>query len=282
MGDAVAPHLLSVIFDHGKSSTTMKLLQKLLEESCLLGAAVRLRDGETYQDRDRIDRLLNEHWQGKSAWLRDEAEKDKKQFTYGEVTPIGVRQLIEILGLQAIDVDDEGNQIKPTVFYDLGSGAGKLVVQMFLEKVTSISIGVELSKTRHTLAVNTWNAVQEASGLFRADLVCKILHDDQVVEQERVQLWNGDIMDTDLSDATHIYMSSLCFPKELADHAAHHIMEVYQRHRKLKVVVALSDLKPFETTEMRPLWKKSYELIQTTWGFSTARVYKYEYVGGQD
>jgi Histone methylation protein DOT1 len=254
-------------------------MPKFLEESPWHDTAVRLRDGETYQDRDRIDDLLNEHWKGKCTWLRDEAEKDKKKFTYGEMTPLGVRQLIQFLGLQTIDVHDEANQMDPTVFYDLGSGAGKLVVQMFLEKVASISIGVELSKRRHELAVKSWNSVQEASELSQEDLVCKILQDNQVVEQERVQLWNRDIMETDLSDATHIYISSLCFPKGLADRAAQLIMDTYQRHRKIKVVVSLSDLKPFETDEMRPIWKKSIELIHMTWGFSTARVYKYEYVG---
>jgi Histone methylation protein DOT1 len=284
VGGVVASDPLSVAFDHGshgKSSTTMKLLEKSLEESRWHDTSLRLRDGETYQHRDRIDDLLKKHWNGKSAWLRDEAEEDKKQFTYGEVTPIGVRQLIHFLGLQTIDVHDEGNQMDPVVFYDLGSGAGKLVVQMFLEKVASVSIGIELSKRRHDLAVKSWNAVQEALCLFRADVICKILRDDQVVEQERVQLWNRDIMDTDFSTATHIYISSLCFPKVLAGHASQLIMETYQKYRKLKVVASLSDLEPFETDEMRFLWKKTHELLHMTWGFSTVRVYKCEYVDGE-
>ena len=250
----------------------------ILGEDQLRALAVPLREGETYQDRDRIDELLAEHWKGKSAWSRDESEQDRKQFTYGEVTPIGVRQLIHILGLQQLVDDDKQSPMDPTVFYDLGSGAGKLVVQMFLEKVTSISVGVELSKRRHDLAVKSWTSLQEAAGLSRDDVVCKIRNKDgQLVEQDRVILLNKDMVKTDFSDATHIYLSSLCFPRALADRAALRMMDNYQRHGKLKVILSLTDLKPFETDEMQALWTKSYELIHMTWGFSTVRVYKYKF-----
>ncbi|CAB9526263.1 Histone methylation protein DOT1 [Seminavis robusta] len=261
----------------------MKSLKELVEESRLQDLAVPLRKGETYQGRDRIDEILEFHWKGNGAWLRDSQDHDAIQFTYGEVTPFGVRQMIHFFGLETLWEDDEEDSNihrEPIVFYDLGSGAGKLVIQMFLENVTSIAIGVELCKPRHVMAVKAWEDLQGACGLSDEDTICRIplleeAGQEKLVDKDRVQLWNQDIVDADFSNATHIYLSSLCFPIDLADHVANIIMDNHRRHGKLKVVIALSALKPFETEENQQLWKKTIQLLHMTWGFSSAKVYTY-------
>ena len=94
--------------------------ESLKESQAKEAAPVPLRDGETYQDRERIDGILDRHWRGRGAWLRGENEHDKKQFIYGEVTPMGARQLIHFLGLKGISADKEEKGEDPIHFLRLG------------------------------------------------------------------------------------------------------------------------------------------------------------------
>lgn len=61
--------------------------------------------------------------------------------TYGEMTPLGFRQLAARLGLSSTDV-----------FVDCGSGTGRLVLQAAKEYGVRRAIGVELSSSRHDVA----------------------------------------------------------------------------------------------------------------------------------
>lgn len=248
----------------------MKFLDTLLESRVSDDTFVSLRKGETYQDRQRIDELLEEHWRDRRAWRRESSDQDKK-FTYGEVTPMGVRQLIHLMELKGEAGEDE--QRDPIIFYDLGSGAGKLVVQFFLEKVVTASIGVELSPARHALAVEAWENLQKSPDVLNQRNTYQST-DQKIEELPRVQFLNQDILDTDFSDATHLFISSLCFPDDLICKICEVILFNHHNFGKLQVVVALSDLDLLETEENRPDLKKSFELIQMTWGLSTVRVYK--------
>lgn len=139
-----------------------------------------LQANETQYDRQLINLLLRHFWDPKEsrAFLNAHEEETGKEFIYGEITPIGTRQLMEDLELLRVLVLDEeeeehaASRNKEIVFYDLGSGEGKAAVQILLETMTTTKtnqdranvtkvVGVELSPARHKMAVHCWNNLQQ-------------------------------------------------------------------------------------------------------------------------
>ena len=74
-------------------------------------------------------------------------------FGYGEITPLGMRTLGTTLSLAAEDV-----------FADLGSGTGRLVLQVAREFGVCRSVGVELVGSRHRLALAALERAPELAG----------------------------------------------------------------------------------------------------------------------
>lgn len=79
---------------------------------------------------------------------KEERDCEQRSQVYGEVTPLGARQLA-----CAIFGEGEAKEVKDeAVFADLGSGTGKLVAQMWLENpFLARVVGVEISKLRHDI-----------------------------------------------------------------------------------------------------------------------------------
>ncbi len=108
-------------------------------------------------------------------------------------------------------------------FFDLGSGGGRLVIQSFLELPSvNKSVGIELSPTRHKIAIQTWNnLVQTGDAIRIRALAEKSFCDDYsgypnvTAIESGVELHEGDLFDLDISQATHLYVSSLCFAEEM-------------------------------------------------------------------
>ena len=115
--------------------------------------------------------------------------------TYGEVTPDGARALFRAMGL----CDTEDAACEPfAVFCDLGSGTGRMVAQAWLELPVAHAIGVELAPSRHAAAVRAWDSLS-ASG-------SALLTPGGAPPEFRQE----SMLQTDLSNATHIYIASLC------------------------------------------------------------------------
>ena len=74
--------------------------------------------------------------------------------TYGEMTPLGFRQLAARLKSDGIGLGPDD------VFVDCGSGTGRLVLQALKEFGVQRAIGVELSAERHKIALE-WLAASE-------------------------------------------------------------------------------------------------------------------------
>jgi len=295
---------------------------------------------ETQQDRDHVDWLLKRFWDpADSRALRnhyedlaakehdviteddeDENEEDEKgkEFTYGEVTPTGVRQLLEdmeLLQINGMDGKDDSNT--PIVFYDLGSGEGKLLAQVLLERLLlsrdSRAIGIELHPARHAMAVKSWekahqylmndNHLEEpisdcedtqAKAKLQEKYLAAFLQqpkDDNTSKLQLLKLVQGDLLECDFSDATHIFASSIFFPKfvlkELCGKISHYAMRPTS---KLCVVAALSDLpwledghdpeNDHEDEELEKAWgngccpwEKRMQRLQMTWGGANVRLY---------
>lgn len=87
---------------------------------------------------------------------------------------------------------------KDTVFYDLGSGTGKIVYHIGLLHGVKKSCGIEYSKERHELG----QLLKEKYDL---------------PNNENVILLNENILECDISDATVIYCDNTLFPKNIND-----------------------------------------------------------------
>ena len=156
---------------------------------------------------------------------------------YGEVTRSGGRTLFSAMGLSPtasalaarrrgpavcvqdghVDgVDQVGfdRYVAPAprgaaVFVDLGSGAGRLVAQAWLELAPSgvigDAIGVELAPSRHFAATRAWASL------------CASADAPPDHASRAPQFILGSLLDADLTSATHVYVSSLCFPDWLLD-----------------------------------------------------------------
>lgn len=157
-----------------------------------------------------------------------------KPSTYGEITQVGGRQLMGAMGLilmtskyqeRATDAGD-GSQVR-IHFFDLGSGAGKLVCQMGLELMllwggshgntedcAIMSTGVELSPTRHEAAVRARQALIEHLRQ-QSNEEPRDYRPSPLPPYSCIEFVQGDLLEADLSSATHVYVASLCFPLSL-------------------------------------------------------------------
>ncbi len=105
--------------------------------------------------------------------------------TYGEITPEGAALVASQLGVT-----------KDDVFYDLGCGVGKFVLQMYLDTPAKKSIGIELAPSRVRYA----QKVRE-----------KLVAQNGTLPQKEIHFKEQSMLDTPLDDATIIYISSTCF-----------------------------------------------------------------------
>jgi precorrin-6B methylase 2 len=106
--------------------------------------------------------------------------------TYGEITFESLKRLTDDLKL-----------CKDDVFYDLGSGVGKVVVQVFLDSPIKKAVGIELSITR-------------------CDHAKKVLQKLQTKLKDRtLEFHHQNIADASLSDATVVFMCSTCYSDDL-------------------------------------------------------------------
>jgi len=130
--------------------------------------------------------------------------------TYGEVTPIGVRQIGRAMGMDNFTGDS-------ITFMDLGSGVGKFVVQAHLEWPAVVSAhGVELSSTRAARASKAWLELElggKAAALRSAALALAqdVGGPNQAIPKGTVNLTQGDLFAADVAEVTHAYVASLCF-----------------------------------------------------------------------
>jgi len=118
---------------------------------------------------------------------------------YGELTTIGVRQLVRATGLASGDR-----------FFDLGSGTGRVVLQVAACVPGTRCVGIEVSGSRH-----------EAACAVRAQAVAKGL-----VGRRQCVFLHQDLRDADFRRATVLFANSTCFPAHLLRHLAETIADM--------------------------------------------------------
>lgn len=131
----------------------------------------------------------------------------------------GSRQLFHHMGLTNKD-GNKKNYAPNYQFFDLGSGGGRLVMQSHLELPSVVkSVGIELSPSRHQVALQTWEDLLENEDATRIRKLAERSWGVNVNNniKSNVELYEGDLFKLDISKATHIYVSSLCFSEEMLD-----------------------------------------------------------------
>jgi uncharacterized UPF0160 family protein len=155
--------------------------------------------------------------------------------TYGYIKYDSLKDILNYLKVDESDV-----------FYDLGSGSGRVVVQTALDSKAKKCIGIELSKTRHDTSIDTTKDVKKLTN--------------------KIQFRNENILTADISDATIIYMCSTCFSPELLNGVVDNI-------KKCKHKVKIASLKSIKNDILK--YKDTIQ-INTSWA-PKIPCYIYEY-----
>jgi len=108
--------------------------------------------------------------------------------TYGEMLPAATNHLLRYLQLGPKDV-----------FYDLGSGVGKVILQTAMTVPVASCVGIELMRSRHRIAQRLIGRARSEGLLQAADCRAR----------------NSDFMRARLGDATVVYSCSTAFPTDL-------------------------------------------------------------------
>lgn len=166
--------------------------------------------------------------------------------TYGEITPKGLEQLIEYF---------KENLAKYDVFYDLGSGIGKVATQVALT-TPARAVGVELSPTRHAIA---------------HDIRHELIRENYLKHPNKLRFVEGNILDANLNDASVIFMCSTCFSDELMKKITEKIYKIPH----VVQVITLKELTPHNTDHFDAFTAGQTFTIPMTWSEKTP-VHTYE------
>lgn len=158
-------------------------------------------------------------------------DQDTSNHVYGEITFDGVEKMLKLFPIGPNDV-----------VYDLGSGVGKFVAQVYLRTTAKRVVGIELAKNRHERAVIAKERIKK----MRPDLYL-----------DQMQFIEANFLEMDIKDATFIYIANTMFSVEFMDNICKVLTEL---PNKVRLVL----LKPFSKKCGR-YRKISEQLFQVSW-----------------
>ena len=137
------------------------------------------------ENQTTADSLLNGNLEEYYDKLKNYNGSEK--FAYGEITKKGSEDIYKWIksniGIKENDV-----------FYDIGSGHGKMIMHFGLISNFRKLVGIELDTIRFKYCLNILN---------------------QISEIDNVEFINDDVLNCDLSDATHVFMNDALMSQEL-------------------------------------------------------------------
>jgi len=141
---------------------------------------------------------------------------------YGEVLPQGIATYIE-----AIDVEPGD------VFYDLGCGTAKVVIQAALSSKFGRSVGIELLKSRFNHGQRALDSarclLRDPRRRKRREYCCDVALLEKLVakvdSEDALELRLGDISVASYTDASHIFCASTTWPRELVSQICRNIVD---------------------------------------------------------
>ncbi|MBF0312790.1 MAG: hypothetical protein HQK50_16755 [Oligoflexia bacterium] len=199
---------------------------------------------------DDPERYINNLYFGVNGYIigDEDAKKIKdlhyneKNTTYGEITYNGAQKLFQRLNLTEHDV-----------FYDLGSGVGKLVVQAFLTTPVKKAAGIELIASR----------AQEAQKALEA-----LVQDGVTSKTSRIIMFEEkDILKSQLGDATVLFWSNLTWEKRVINNIMKKILS--SKHKMRLASLVQLEASPY-------LVLKETTIVDVTWNRYGSTVYIYE------
>jgi|GEM_PF-896276 len=119
------------------------------------------------------------------------------------------------------------------VFYDFGSGVGKVVIQVYLNTPVRKAIGIELSISRNNRALSALDSFKKTPYFSR--------YNHTNIEEREIDFYHENILKTDISDATIIYMASSCFAPELLEKLVRKFEEINRKGLKIITFKELPD-----------------------------------------
>ena len=165
-----------------------------------------------------VEKYIKKIYSGKSGFglKEDDVKKSQNVFTtYGEMLPESLTKLVNYLNMNDNDV-----------VYDLGSGIGKVINQVFLQRPVKKAVGVEIVKSRNEKAIDIKNKLKEK-------------FNDTKFKNQELDFIRGDMLEQDLSDSTIIYICSTCFSDEFLTRL---VREKFNTSPNLRAVVTLKKL----------------------------------------
>jgi hypothetical protein len=153
------------------------------------------------------------------------------------------------------------------IFYDLGSGVGKVVTQVYLNTPVKKAVGIELSGSRHAGAVKMLKNFKQTDAYNDRKRNGKTKRTLAFAQQ--------DFLKANINDATIIYMCSTCFPPELMTG----LIKKFQKiNRQGLRIITLKVLPDYENNGFR--FERRYKLPMS-WSkqSNVSAVYVYSYVG---
>lgn len=185
-----------------------------------------------FDPRIAVRRLFSDTWGYDVSKDEDLAVKATGgSSTYGEIMPAALDHLIDALEPEPEDV-----------FFDLGSGLGKVILQVAMTVQVEQCIGIELVESRHREAMAAL-ARARAAGYLRT---------------EDVRFRKADILRARLTGATILYTCSTAFPEGFMMRVAERVANLAEGVR-LVTLQELDDNPWFEREELLRLdmsWRR--------------------------
>lgn len=212
-------------------------------------------------ERSEFDKLSEEYinllYQGTSGFIsyypgeREEAEKDKVFLTYGEILYPSLNKIINYMDINENDV-----------FYDFGSGVGKVALQMLLNTPIKKAVGIEAHKKRNDVAVKVYQQVKKE---FK-----------ELLENRHLDCLNTNFLEVDVKDATIIYTCSTLFePVLLAD-----IARIVDTCPNMKYLISIPSVKfDYAHVPTKNLLVEEIMDIDCTWDKTVCYIYTREGTG---
>jgi SAM-dependent methyltransferase len=159
---------------------------------------------------------------------------------YGELTTKGIRKLLTRLRLNQRDV-----------FYDLGCGTGKVILEIGTAVPLKKCVGIEIAKSR----------------LLKAETVTRKVREQGLVKARQLELRHENFLNSDLSDATVLYTCSTCFSDNLMKQLTGKIAAL---NRELLFITFQDLVRDHRNFQLLDTWH-----LDTSWKKGAAvRVYK--------
>jgi SAM-dependent methyltransferase len=106
--------------------------------------------------------------------------EEEKRGIYDNYDELGYKSITKIINIIKEDINDED------IFYDLGSGLGKVTIQFYIETLCKKVVGIEYFKDLFDVSIKVKNSINIKKG-------------------RSIEFYQGNLMNFDVNEATIIY-----------------------------------------------------------------------------